>query len=46
LETVFWNKKGVPMVEFMQKKATIAPEVYFEILKSYVGPFRTKGEEC
>jgi hypothetical protein len=34
LETAFWDKKGVPMVEFMQQGTTIASEVYSETLKN------------
>jgi hypothetical protein len=39
-------RKLMVTVEFMQKRTTIAPEVYCETLKNCVGPFRTKGEEC
>jgi hypothetical protein len=33
MATVFWDTKGVLMVEFMQQGAPITPEVYFETLK-------------
>jgi hypothetical protein len=45
--TVFWDRKGVLMVEFMQQATTITSEEYCETLKkNYVGTFRTKGVEC
>jgi hypothetical protein len=34
------------MVEFVQQGITIMWEVYFETLKSCVGPFRRKGVVC
>jgi hypothetical protein len=33
LATVFWDMKGVLMVEFMQQGTTITSEVYYETLK-------------
>jgi hypothetical protein len=30
---VFWDRKGVLMVEFMQQGAKITPEVYCETIK-------------
>jgi hypothetical protein len=30
---VFWDRKGVLMVEFMQRGTTLTSEVYFKILK-------------
>jgi hypothetical protein len=41
MATVFWDRKGVLMVEFTQG-TTITSEVYYEMLKKYVGPFRMK----
>jgi hypothetical protein len=38
MATVFWDRKGVLMVEFMQQGTTITSEVYCETLKSCVGP--------
>jgi hypothetical protein len=46
MATIFWDRKGVLIVEFMQQGTTITSEVYCETLKSCVGPFRTKGVEC
>jgi hypothetical protein len=46
MATVFWDRKGLLIVEFMQQGTTITSEVYRETLKNYVGPFRTKGVEC
>jgi hypothetical protein len=46
MAAVFWNRKGVLMVEFMQQGTTIKSEVYCETLKKCVGSFRTKGVEC
>jgi hypothetical protein len=31
--TVYWDRKGMLMLEFMQKETTITSEVYFETLK-------------
>jgi hypothetical protein len=40
---VFWDRKAVLRVEFMQQGATMS-EVYCQTLKkNCVGPFRTKG---
>jgi hypothetical protein len=33
MATVFWDRKGVLMVEFMQQGTTITSEVYPEMLK-------------
>jgi hypothetical protein len=33
MATVFWEKNGVLMVEFMQQRITTASEVYSETLK-------------
>jgi hypothetical protein len=45
---VFWDRKGVLMVEFTQQGTIITSEVYWETLKgkeNCVGPFRTEGVE-
>jgi hypothetical protein len=34
MTTVFWNRKGLLMVEFVQQGAAITSEVYFETLKT------------
>jgi hypothetical protein len=46
MATVFWDRKGVLMVKFMQQGTTITSEVYCKTLKNNIGPFRTKGVEC
>jgi hypothetical protein len=46
MATVFWDRKGVLMVEFMQQGTTIMSEENCESPKNCVGPFRTKGVEC
>jgi hypothetical protein len=46
MAAVFWDRKGVLMLEFMQQGTTITSEVYCETLKYCVGPFSTKGVEC
>jgi hypothetical protein len=33
MTAVFWDRKGVLMVEFMQQRTTITTEVYCKILK-------------
>jgi hypothetical protein len=43
MAVVFWDRKRVLMVEFMQQGITITSEVYCETLRK---PFRTKGVEC
>jgi hypothetical protein len=43
--TVFWDRKGVLMVEFMQQGATVTSEVYCKTLKNCIRPFRTKDVE-
>jgi hypothetical protein len=45
MATVFWDRKGLLVVEFMQQGTTITSEVYCETLKNCVGPFRTKETE-
>jgi hypothetical protein len=45
--SVFWDRKGVPMLEFMEQGTTITSEVYCETLKNKcVRAFITKGLEC
>jgi hypothetical protein len=39
---IFWDKKGVPMMEFVQHGTTIMSEVYCETLKNCVGSHRKK----
>jgi hypothetical protein len=48
MATVFWGRKGVLMVEFMQQGATIMLQAYCETYtqKNCIRPFRTKGVEC
>jgi hypothetical protein len=46
MASVFWDRNGVLMVEFMQQKTTIMLEVYCETLKNCIGSFRRKGMEC
>jgi hypothetical protein len=44
---VFWDRKGVLMVDFVQQGTTITSEVFSKMLnRSCIGPFRTKGMEC
>jgi hypothetical protein len=45
-ETVFWDRKGVLMVEFMQDRTTITSEVYCETLKKLRKAIQKKGLEC
>jgi hypothetical protein len=45
MATVFFYRKGVLMVEFMQQGTTITSEVYYKTLNC-IGPFRTNGVEC
>jgi hypothetical protein len=45
--TVFWGRKGVLMVEFMQQGTTITSKLIAKHKKkNCAGPFRTKGVEC
>jgi hypothetical protein len=37
MAAVFWNRKGLLMVEFMQQGTTITSEVYWETLKNCIG---------
>jgi hypothetical protein len=44
--SVFWDCKGVLMVEFVQQGTSEATsEMYFKTLKNCIGPFKTKGVE-
>jgi histone-lysine N-methyltransferase SETMAR len=43
MATVFWDRKGVLMVEYMQQGTTVTSEEYRKTLKNCVGPFRAKG---
>jgi hypothetical protein len=45
MAVVFWYRKWVLMVEFMQQGTTVTSEVYCKTLTNWVGPFRTKGVE-
>jgi hypothetical protein len=42
MAAVFWDRKGVLMVKFMQQGATITSEVYCEILKKLRMAIRNK----
>jgi hypothetical protein len=46
MKAVFWDRKVVLMVEFMQQGTTIMSEVYCKALKKLQGPIGTKGVEC
>jgi hypothetical protein len=46
MATVFWDKKGLLRVEFMQQGTTVMSEMYCETLKKCVGSFKAKGVEC
>jgi hypothetical protein len=43
--TVFWDRKGVLMVEFVQQGVTITSEVYCETLKILLREIYNKGVE-
>jgi hypothetical protein len=46
MAAVFWDRKGVRMVEFMQQGIKITSELYCETLKkNCIGPVRIKGVE-
>jgi hypothetical protein len=45
MAAVFWDRKRVLMVEFMQQGTTIS-EVYCTTTKNCIRPIRTKGLEC
>jgi histone-lysine N-methyltransferase SETMAR len=42
MATVFWDRKGVLTVKFLQQGTTITSEVHCETLKNCVEPFRKK----
>jgi hypothetical protein len=46
IAAVFWDRKAVLMVEFMQRGTANTLEVYCETLGKLLRPFRTKGVEC
>jgi len=46
MATVFWDRKGVLLIEFMEPGTTITSETYCETLKNCAEPLKTKGEEC
>jgi hypothetical protein len=48
MAAVFWGRKGVLIVEFIQQGTTITSEVYYEMLKKTAKgqPFRIKGVKC
>jgi hypothetical protein len=43
---VFWDRRRVLMIEFMQQETTVMSQVYCEALKNCINPFRRKGMEC
>jgi hypothetical protein len=45
MTTVFWDRKGVLMVEFMQQGTTIMSEVYCETLKKLCRAIQNKRRE-
>jgi hypothetical protein len=46
IAAVFWNRKGVLIVEFMHQGTTITSEVYCEALQNWLEPFRIRDVEC
>jgi hypothetical protein len=47
MAAVFWNWRGVLVVEFIQQETIIMSDVVCKTQKeNYVGPFRTKDMEC
>jgi hypothetical protein len=46
MAAVFWDRKGVLMVEFMQQGTTVMSEVYCETRKKLCGAIQNKGMEC
>jgi hypothetical protein len=47
MTTVFWDRRGEVMVEFMQQQITLTSEVHCETLnENCIGLFRTKDAEC
>jgi hypothetical protein len=45
MAAVFWDGKGVLMMEFMQQGTTITLEVYFKTLENCIRPFGKKDVE-
>jgi hypothetical protein len=43
MASVFWDRNGVLMVKFVQRGTAVTSEVYCEMLKNCVCPFRKKG---
>jgi hypothetical protein len=46
IATLFWDRKGVLLIEFMEPETTITLETYCKTLKNCAEPLKTKGEEC
>jgi hypothetical protein len=46
MATVFWDTKGVLIVEFVQQGTTLTSEVYCETLKKLRRAIQKKGVEC
>jgi hypothetical protein len=46
MAAVFWNRKGVLMVEFMQQGATMSLRCIVKHYKDCVGQFIAKGVAC
>jgi hypothetical protein len=42
LETVFWDRTGLLLMQFMQQGITIRSQIYCKTLKNFIGPFRAK----
>jgi hypothetical protein len=42
MAAVFWDRKGVLLVEFMQQKTTVVSEVYCKTLKTWGRAFQNK----
>jgi glycine cleavage system protein P-like pyridoxal-binding family len=43
MATVFWDRRGVLIVEFMQQETTITLEAYCETLKKLLRAIQIKG---
>jgi hypothetical protein len=43
---VFWDRKRVLMVKFMQQGTILTSQAYCKTLKNCVGPVKTNGLEC
>jgi hypothetical protein len=46
MAVVFWDRRGVLMVEFMHQETIITSEVYCETLKKKHRAIQKKGVEC